>query len=898
MSCSLSLSRFFTHRQAFAQWRHWPAAIVAMVGCLTSLPLAFAQDPNPVPKRAAAKDQSASDAQPSQARDRDKLLAEQQRLLDEETKHSEAGKYVEAIKTSQQRESVLLELAKLPDRKAAANQMRLDLLQARKNWQSMSGQIADAVQTSEQRLQLVEAEFGAQHWQSASARFELDGFRKIAATDEPTRVRMWELEQQANAASAKGDYREAIAKAEALKDIEAQVLGVEHPFYANSLASIAGYCQQARDFERAILEWQATLTIREKALGPDHPDTARSLKNLAELYESQANYATAEPLYQRALKVKEKALGPDHPDTVMSLNNLADLYHAQANYAAAEPLYLLALKIHEKALGPDHPDTATSFNNLAGLYRAQANYAAAEPLYRRALKIHEKALGRDHPNIAASLNNLASLYQSQRNFADAERLYRWALKINENAFGPDHPATATSLNDLAGLFMSQANYAAAEPLYRRALQIREKALGFEHLDVVKLRANIANLQTMAALETTSSPLHLIWERQFLRLKQQSHMQSEEEQLLASDLVTIAFESWLSESADNKATVPKVCNDLLAWRGHVTLRQLRLRQVLKHDPQFIEYGRVCIELSNLELNPQSTTESFSVKQGEQSLDSGTKWETRRDRLRADREQLEKKLSWKRGLLMGENDREAPVELIQQLLPEKPRAALVIFTRYKRNEKPFELDADRLTAFIIRRNAIDRVELGPTVRINQEIAVWRKQQDVAAGTWLRAHLWEPLRKHLDGIEVILISPDAALAQFPWGALPGEQPGHFLIEERQFAVIPIPQILPELLEQTPRRVPPDSLLLAGDIDYGIDPDSPHGLLAKSDLAVIGHVRGEKLKFIKLDAAQAELASVTVHTPAIPQLHGERSIPILTRNSMGLSEQFLVRRYVYGGD
>ena len=35
------------------------------------------------------------------------------------------------------------------------------------------------------------------------------------------------------------------------------------------------------------------------------------------------------------------------------------------------------------------------------------------------------------------------------------------------------------------------------------------------------------------------------------------------------------------------------------------------------------------------------------------------------------------------------------------------------------------------------------------------------------------------------------------------------------------------------------------------------------------------------------SQLLDVTVHTPAIPQLHGERSIPILTRNSMGLSEQ-----------
>lgn len=78
--------------------------------------------------------------------------------------------------------------------------------------------------------------------------------------------------------------------------------------------------------------------------------------------------------------------------------------------------------------------------------------------------------------------------------------------------------------------------------------------------------------------------------------------------------------------------------------------------------------------------------------------------------------------------------------------------------------------------------------------------------------------PLEPHLQGIETVLISPDGTVAQLPWGALPGKTPGTFLLEDLSVAVIPVPQMLPALLQQEHRSGPPESLLLAGDIKYGV--------------------------------------------------------------------------------
>jgi len=65
------------------------------------------------------------------------------------------------------------------------------------------------------------------------------------------------------------------------------------------------------------------------------------------------------------------------------------------------------------------------------------------------------------------------------------------------------------------------------------------------------------------------------------------------------------------------------------------------------------------------------------------------------------------------------------------------------------------------------------------------------------------------------MVVLSPDGVLGLFPWAALPGREPGRYLIEEKGLAVVAVPQLLPELL--APRESAPPSLLLVGDVNYG---------------------------------------------------------------------------------
>ena len=51
----------------------------------------------------------------------------------------------------------------------------------------------------------------------------------------------------------------------------------------------------------------------------------------------------------------------------------------------------------------------------------------------------------------------------------------------------------------------------------------------------------------------------------------------------------------------------------------------------------------------------------------------------------------------------------------------------------------------------------------------------------------------------------------------ALPGKEPGTYLLEGRAVAVVPVPQLLPELLASGQSAALPPSLLAVGEVDYG---------------------------------------------------------------------------------
>ena len=649
--------------------------------------------------------------------------------------------------------------------------------------------------------------------------------------------------------SNQGQY----AKAEPLfleaLQIRRETLGNKHPETATSI-DLQGvlYFRQAQ-YAKAEPLFVEALKIRREVLGNKHPDTAGSIDNLGDLYSELGQYAKAEPLFVEALKIRREVLGNKHPYTAISVIRLAHHYSAQAQYFRAEILYLEALKINRETLGSKHPNTASSLGTLGLLYSNQSQYAKAEPLYLEALNIKREVLGNKNPDTANSINSLAVVYYHQAQYAKSETLYLEALKIRREILGNTHPDTAESVNNLGQLYEQQVQYPKAEPLLIEALKINRGVLGNNHPTTAKSIVNLATFYSNQAKYAKADPLYLeALKISTAHLQATAIIQSENAQILMANNDKFYLNTFLTNALDNH-TPGGGYDHVLSWKGMIYRRQNLLRALQGNDPLKKELSDTIRQLATL-LN--STPKPGEVNQYEAKVGA----------LSEKKEDLEKELA-----------KQIPSLNLAKVTPSDLQniialdAALIDIFQYKyrsqaKDGKGKLIFEDRYAAWVIRKDKpIDRLELGSAEDINKLVFLWRSSlstrkspsegpQDPAMA--LREKVWLPIAKHLEGAKTVVISPDGALGTLPFTALPGEDIKKYLIEERNIAVVPFLQTLPDLLAKK-ENTGIASMLALGDVAYDVEAISP------SSTSSLLAVRGEKgAKWNRLPGTKAEVLSI----------------------------------------
>jgi len=647
-------------------------------------------------------------------------------------------------------------------------------------------------------------------------------------------------------------------------EIRRQVLGESHPDYATSMHNLASVYVGIGEYERAETLYKQSLEIRQKTLGASHSVCASSLNNLASLYDNMGEYARAEPLYKQALEVVKKSLGEMHPHYAASLNNLAWLYLTMGEYARAEPLYKQAMEIQKKSLGETHPDYAISLNNLALLYGIIGDYARAEPLFKQATEIRKKSLGEEHPYYARSLHNLASLYMQMGDYARAEPLYKQAAEIYKKSLGEAHPSYAVSLNNLALLYGNTGDYARAESLYKQSLNIRQRSLGEAHPDYALSLNNLALLELDLG-RAADAEKHLL---QAVRIDRKSidltaAVQSEQQQLAMTGELRFYLDNYLSGALAAGIEPTEIYAEVAAWKGSVSAQQqlLRARERASTTDPNSELARFFAQL-NAESRRLATLSRLIPKPGEEAG-----LQKKLDELSESVNSLQQQLArLDPDFHRAWADRKISPDELRQNLPAG--TALVDLLEYDHYLPPAEKGKQakwqrRVIAFVMRRDQpIACVQLGPSKPIGRLVEAWRSgfgslftSDGKRPGAELRRLVWLPLDKHLAGAETVLISPDGAVARLAWGALPGEKPATFLIEERAIAVAPIPQQLPELLAASSRPAEA-SLLTVGDVDFGAEPGATAAGQSRAAMMRDGRVIWQPLPGTKVEVDQVQLA------------------------------------------
>jgi tetratricopeptide (TPR) repeat protein len=643
----------------------------------------------------------------------------------------------------------------------------------------------------------------------------------------------------------RGEHKQALPLFQKALKIRKEALGEKHLSSANSLNSLATLYQKMGDHKAALPLYKQALQIRKEVQGEKYPDYALCLNNLAMLYKDMGDHKQALPLLKQALEIRKEALGEKHAHYATSLNNLASLYYDMGDRKQALLLSKKALQIRKEALGEKHPSYADSLNNLALLYNNMGEHKAALPLFKQALQITKEVLGEKHPLYATSLNNLASLYKEMGDHKAALPLCKQALAINKEVLGEKHPDYATSLNNLALLYKDMGDHKQALPLFQKALALRKEALGASHPEYARSLGNLAALYLAVgdhklALPRAEEGITLA----LAHLRDSAAMQSDRQQLAATDKAGL----WLHV---RMSLLDTGCyGHLLTWKGAVLLRQRqrRLFTALSANPR----------------TRQAANELQSVTRQIAALSASS---------RPIREQLEK-LTKEQERLQAQLSEKAKAAFKEKPLTPQglslalPDGAILVdfhfYWRYGINYRDGKSNWVRLlVAFVSRRGKPTvRIDLGPAARVAEVANDWHASLASGKlgrplGARLKKLVWSPLEKHLEGAKVVLISPDGPLSSVPFAALPGKESGSYLIEDVALAVVPVPQLLPEMLKPVDRvkRLKP-SLLVVGDVDY----DRAGAAVAGPDAEDRrGAPLGIRRDWAKLPATSGEMAAVS---------------------------------------
>jgi CHAT domain-containing protein/Tfp pilus assembly protein PilF len=675
------------------------------------------------------------------------------------------------------------------------------------------------------------------------------------------------LRARAKFAEAEPHYRDALAMYRRLHKDK------DHARVARAINNMAFICKTRGKLSEAEKHYRDALDMyRRLHSDQDDVELAVALNNLGDMLLNRGKFTDAEPLSRQALAMFRRIhKGKDHVYVAGALNNLARIYREQGRPSEAEPMYKESLAMFRRLFKDrDHPSIAVSLTNTASVLRDLEKFDEAEKLFQEALAMRRRLrAGQDHPDVANGLNSLAHFLQLRDRLEDAAPLFKQALEMNQRLYKGDHPAVARSMNNLAFVLDELGNSKDAEPLYRDALAMRRRLYPEGHRDVATSLSNLGALYHARGEPGKAEPF--LTEALALHRKltdDYAKDRSEGETLTLAASLAPLRDSVISVAIDRGAEPATVYATV--WRSKAAItrlyeeRHLRARAAAT-DPNaagiLVELAEIRRQRSDLLLAPASPDTETRQKQA-------TALKALAQRIH----ELDSKLK----SLLPDTER---TQKLSNATPTDLRAVLGSGTAFVdlMGSKRFTWDPGkpgragekhtrRFLAFVVTSEKVALVDLGRAEPIEKGISAWRSAITSSHGARtalavnVRDLVWSKIRAQLPtGVKSVYISPDLALTQIPWAALPGDKPGTILLDDFAIAVVPhAPFLLDQLWPADPAPKPPADVLAVGGV--GFDSDPPAGLWAAiarvtpTDRGEPALDRGKPLKWQALAGTQAE--------------------------------------------
>lgn len=629
----------------------------------------------------------------------------------------------------------------------------------------------------------------------------------------------------------------------------------------DALRQLAWLYEDVGDLAHAASYHQRILQDLEKGAA-DVVDLAEQRTSLAAIRLQQGDFTAADALLNRTLAELEKSRLSQSKWYADALEREAEVHLHLGDYEQALPRYRKALAIRKRLARRPTRDYASAVHNLGLVYQRLGRLADAEPLLEEDRDVTRQLVGSGHPDYAHSLDTLALLYTYQGKHDQAEPLFRQARDIFTARLGSRSRSLARVLDNYGYLSMRAGDYPQARELLEAAVAMRKELLGSLHPDYGDAMFDLATLyflmgDTVRAAAAAEESLQLAQRMRDLV----AALQSEQQQLATAATLRKRLDLFLSLGARGAIPVERTHAAVLAWKGAVLVRQRWLRG-LRHAgdaPAQRIAGQLEATARRLATLALAAPEPAMVPRWRQQV---------RD-LADEKERLE--AEWARhsaALRTQRTEGEPSAGQLSQALPEK--TVLFDFLEYHRCDRPVPAKGLpkltlHLVVFVARRGTATKlVDLGPAKPLEGLIDRWRtavqqpgSPDSEALAIALYDALWRPLEGNLDGVTTVLISPDGALTGMAWPALPGTQPGRFLVEDAAVAVLPVPQMLPEIVADAPAAgVASPSLLLVGEVDF--DGQSGRGLREAASRSAPRALRSGLQTWRALPATREEVVAI----------------------------------------
>ena len=189
------------------------------------------------------------------------------------------------------------------------------------------------------------------------------------------------------------------------------------------------------NYEAALPYYELSSTILKEVLGNDHPRYAEALFELGNTYSFTGNSKKAEHCLLGALKIRKKILPESHPDYANSLEGLGGFYFSIENYKKAEKYFLEYAQVCEDYYRQRY---LSAIENLWFLYDEMGD--------ERKAKYYETILYNAEKDEEAEEDELDSIEQNGDNANGYERFVKakllsiyllkgYRLEMDENDLG-------------------------------------------------------------------------------------------------------------------------------------------------------------------------------------------------------------------------------------------------------------------------------------------------------------------------------------------------------------------------------------------------------------------------------------------------------------------------------